>query len=263
MGQGHASWWCGGSRQRLQMTFSDSDLCSFYVLVSLSCGGATSDNCTYLVQTTVTDATDPDPCTYTICKCNDNICRIRLDFTVRYRVGTTHITTMYMRMFALQTFTISGPVEGAVLALGGGATTIAGERAKFCLTTYVCTTHLIYVTEGNNNFQAGQLETACPTRSAWLLPEILDPRSSVDLTLDNTVSERIAAKVKHRPGQVDGKRLSDTYSDTMRCHNLDSQSYCCYWFFWSCFGCFYCCYWDFLIFGFLLIGKSEGYNFLT
>ena len=54
-------------------------LCS--LTVSLSCGAMTSENCTFLVQMSVT-ATDPDPCAYTICRCAPNVCRIRLDFTV-------------------------------------------------------------------------------------------------------------------------------------------------------------------------------------
>jgi len=45
----------------------------------LSCGSSASENQTYLVQTSVTSLTSP--CTYTICKCSTNICRIRFDFT--------------------------------------------------------------------------------------------------------------------------------------------------------------------------------------
>jgi len=44
----------------------------------LSCGGSASENQTYLVQTSVTTLTSP--CTYTICPCSTNICRIRYDF---------------------------------------------------------------------------------------------------------------------------------------------------------------------------------------
>ena len=54
----------------------------FTTLVSLACGAMSSENCTYLVQSSVT-TTDPNPCTYTICKCSPNVCRMRLDFTVR------------------------------------------------------------------------------------------------------------------------------------------------------------------------------------
>merc|ERR1719330_1149957 len=48
-------------------------------LFSLSCGGSASQNQTYLVQSSVTTLTNP--CTYTICPCSSNICRIRFDFT--------------------------------------------------------------------------------------------------------------------------------------------------------------------------------------
>ena len=49
--------------------------------VSLSCGGSASENCTYLVQSSVTTLTSP--CTYKVCPCNTNICRLRFDFQVR------------------------------------------------------------------------------------------------------------------------------------------------------------------------------------
>merc|ERR1719273_834590 len=45
---------------------------------SLSCGGSASENQTYLTQTSVTSLTSP--CTYTVCPCGTNICRIRFDF---------------------------------------------------------------------------------------------------------------------------------------------------------------------------------------
>merc|ERR1712223_1388941 len=45
---------------------------------ALSCGGSSSDNNTYLVQTSATSITSP--CTYTICPCNQAICRTRFDF---------------------------------------------------------------------------------------------------------------------------------------------------------------------------------------
>jgi len=51
--------------------------------VNLDCGSTGSENCTYLMQT-ATDALTANPCTYTICRCNSDICRIRLDFTVRF-----------------------------------------------------------------------------------------------------------------------------------------------------------------------------------
>jgi hypothetical protein len=51
-----------------------------FFLVTLSCGGSSSENCTYLVQSSAT--TISTPCTYKICQCNTNICRMRFDFQV-------------------------------------------------------------------------------------------------------------------------------------------------------------------------------------
>ncbi len=51
--------------------------------VVVTCGGTKSENCTYLVQSSVTSLTSP--CTYSICPCNNNICRLRFDFTVSFK----------------------------------------------------------------------------------------------------------------------------------------------------------------------------------
>ena len=48
--------------------------------VTLSCGGSASENSTHIVQASATAVSSP--CTYTICRCSTNICRIRFDFTV-------------------------------------------------------------------------------------------------------------------------------------------------------------------------------------
>lgn len=47
---------------------------------SLSCGDSSSDNNTYIVQSSFTTDVD-SPCTYSICKFTSNVCRIRFDFT--------------------------------------------------------------------------------------------------------------------------------------------------------------------------------------
>ena len=51
-------------------------------IVALSCGGSTSDNNSYIVQSSATSVTSP--CTYTVCPCSTDICRIRYDFTVSF-----------------------------------------------------------------------------------------------------------------------------------------------------------------------------------
>ena len=50
------------------------------ILVTLSCGGSSSENNTYIVQSSTTTA-PATPCTYKICPCSTDICRIRYDFT--------------------------------------------------------------------------------------------------------------------------------------------------------------------------------------
>eukprot|EP00095_Tigriopus_kingsejongensis_P004838 maker-scaffold713_size108309-snap-gene-0.14 protein:Tk04838 transcript:maker-scaffold713_size108309-snap-gene-0.14-mRNA-1 annotation:"hypothetical protein L798_10568" len=63
-------------------------------IFSLSCGQSSSENCTYITQSS-TSSPASDPCQYTICKCSSNICRIRLDF---------------------DSFSIGGPTTGSVHA---------------------------------------------------------------------------------------------------------------------------------------------------
>ena len=47
---------------------------------SLSCGGTSSQNNTYATMTTYTVSSDPDPCTYTFCKSNSDVCKLRIDY---------------------------------------------------------------------------------------------------------------------------------------------------------------------------------------
>ncbi len=69
---------------------------------TLSCGGTTTDNSTYIVQapTTSTPVDGTGTCEYTICRCSDDICRIRFDF---------------------DSFSIAGPVEGTARNSGDAA----------------------------------------------------------------------------------------------------------------------------------------------
>ena len=53
----------------------------FHFLASLSCGGSSKENNTYLTMTTTTNP-DNLHCFYQICPLNVDICRIRLDFIV-------------------------------------------------------------------------------------------------------------------------------------------------------------------------------------
>ena len=44
---------------------------------TLSCGGRTSANNTYATVTTFSTTSDTDPCIYTYCKANDDVCKLR------------------------------------------------------------------------------------------------------------------------------------------------------------------------------------------
>ena len=49
-------------------------------IVALACGGTASENNTFIVQASATAVSSP--CSYTICQCSTDICRIRFDLTV-------------------------------------------------------------------------------------------------------------------------------------------------------------------------------------
>ena len=72
---------CCSCKMYILQCFQPKSIQQFLIIVALSCGGSSSDNNTYLVQTTATSVTSP--CTYTICPCNQAICRTRFDFAVR------------------------------------------------------------------------------------------------------------------------------------------------------------------------------------
>merc|ERR1711899_187676 len=89
---------------------------------ALGCGSSSSENQTYLVQTSVTSLTSP--CTYTICKCNSNICRIRYDFTT----------------FVLASAVLGTTVSAAATAAGSQIGTALGD----------CTTDQFSITAPGN-----------------------------------------------------------------------------------------------------------------
>jgi hypothetical protein len=67
----------------------------------LSCGGSASENQTYIVQSSVTSLTSP--CSYTICPCSTNICRIRYDletFTIATQTLGATDETATISLFA-------------------------------------------------------------------------------------------------------------------------------------------------------------------
>jgi len=47
---------------------------------SISCGGSSSANNSYAIISSYSTSSDDDPCTYTFCKTNSDVCKLRIDF---------------------------------------------------------------------------------------------------------------------------------------------------------------------------------------
>ena len=84
--------------------------------VSLDCGGKSGENLTYL-EMAETSTPPHTNCEYTICKCQEKICRIRLDFEVICMIFKKKIYISYNIFFSKlnsQVFTLAAPeVEGS------------------------------------------------------------------------------------------------------------------------------------------------------
>ena len=73
--------------------------CSFSFLVELDCGGKISENITHFTKLVVEGAALTGKCDADVCRVNNNICQLRLDFTTFVLAGpstdtqTTHYTS--------------------------------------------------------------------------------------------------------------------------------------------------------------------------
>ena len=47
---------------------------------SIACGASTNANNSYAIMDTFSISTDKDPCTYTFCRTNTDVCKLRIDF---------------------------------------------------------------------------------------------------------------------------------------------------------------------------------------
>jgi len=56
-------------------------------IFSLSCGSTSTENSTYHAITAYSTNTDASPCTYTICPCNTDVCKIRIDMETFVTAG--------------------------------------------------------------------------------------------------------------------------------------------------------------------------------
>ena len=94
----------------------------YYFSVALSCGGKSSENCTYLeMASTKTPAVNP--CTYTICSASKSICRIRFDFD-SFVIASPYTVTPF------DPFTSTSPSGEMDTTM---PTTVAYDLFKFCL----------------------------------------------------------------------------------------------------------------------------------
>jgi len=62
-------------------------------IFSLSCGGTTSENNTYAIINSYSISSDSDPCSYTVCKLNTDVCKLRIDFDTMVLQGPYDTTT--------------------------------------------------------------------------------------------------------------------------------------------------------------------------
>ena len=91
---------------------------------SISCGGSSSANNSYAIISSYSTSSDADPCTYTFCKVNSDVCKLRIDFDtmvltapVTYAVASpasnTYLHGAYIGDCNTDSLTVSNP-GGAV-----------------------------------------------------------------------------------------------------------------------------------------------------
>ena len=77
-------------------TASGSCASSFGVccVFNLACGGSTTQNNTYAIISSYSTSSDADPCSYTICKQNKDVCKLRIDFDTMVLADPFKTTTV-------------------------------------------------------------------------------------------------------------------------------------------------------------------------
>merc|ERR1711945_24194 len=83
---------------------------------SLSCGGSSSANNSYAIISSYSTSNDADPCTYTFCKTNTDVCKLRIDFDTMVlsdpeTLSSTVVTTDGVKLGSCMTdsLTVSNP----------------------------------------------------------------------------------------------------------------------------------------------------------
>merc|ERR1712241_363739 len=59
---------------------------------SIACGGSSSANNSYAVISSYSTSTDSDPCTYTFCPTNTDVCKLRIDFDTMVLTAPATVT---------------------------------------------------------------------------------------------------------------------------------------------------------------------------
>ena len=60
---------------------------------SIACGGSSSANNSYAVISSYSTSTDKDPCTYTFCPTNTDVCKLRIDFDTMVLTAPATVTS--------------------------------------------------------------------------------------------------------------------------------------------------------------------------
>merc|ERR1712176_1550660 len=60
---------------------------------SIACGGSSSANNSYAVISSYSTSTDSDPCTYTFCPTNTDVCKLRIDFDTMVLTAPATVTS--------------------------------------------------------------------------------------------------------------------------------------------------------------------------
>merc|ERR1719288_227261 len=60
---------------------------------SIACGGSSSANNSYAIISSYSTSSDSDPCTYTFCKTNSDVCKLRIDFDTMVLSGPNTMTS--------------------------------------------------------------------------------------------------------------------------------------------------------------------------
>merc|ERR1712050_324112 len=60
---------------------------------SIACGGSSSANNSYAVISSYSTSTDSDPCTYTFCPVNTDVCKLRIDFDTMVLTSPATVTS--------------------------------------------------------------------------------------------------------------------------------------------------------------------------